>query len=157
LGWGKEDSLALAALASPRDQIAKQVFVADLERTYKTIEALNTAWGTTHVSWDTLLDSRETPDAVKAREDLVAFYTKTAETYFRVISEEGRASLFLFDCLSELAPDWNSDRMLGNFFMLLSPYIQKAGAVAYFALFRNQHSFHAMTPILDNSPVFLFL
>ena len=56
----------------------------------------------------------------------------------RVISEEGRASLFLFDCLSELAPDWNSDRMLGNFFMLTCPYLYDRAAIAYFAIFRNR-------------------
>jgi len=71
----------------------------------------------------------------------------------RVISEEGRASLFLFDCLSELAPDWNSDRMLGNFFMLTCPYLYDRAAVAYFAIFRNYHSFHAVRPISNTTQI----
>ncbi|MBN2451147.1 MAG: pyruvate, phosphate dikinase, partial [Lentisphaeria bacterium] len=71
----------------------------------------------------------------------------------RVISEEGRASLFLFDCLSELAPDWNSDRMLGNFFMLTCPYLYDRAAIAYFAVFRNYHSFHAVRPITNTTQI----
>jgi hypothetical protein len=71
----------------------------------------------------------------------------------RVISEEGRASVFLFDCLSELAPDWNSDRMLGNFFMLTCPYLYDRAAIAYFAIFRNYHSFHAVKPISSTTQI----
>lgn len=75
------------------------------------------------------------------------------EEIHRVISEEGRASLFLFDCLSELAPDWNSDRMLGNFFMLTCPYLYDRAAIAYFAIFRNYHSFHAVKPITGTTQI----
>ncbi len=38
----------------------------------------------------------------------------------------------VFDCLSTLAVDWNSDRMLGNFFMLTCPYILDLESLAYF-------------------------
>ena len=75
--------------------------------------------------------------------------------FHEVIDKTGRDGYYIFDCLSDLAADWFSDRMLGNFFMLVCPYIRDAGAVAYFALLRNRHSFHAMTPIVENSPVFL--
>ena len=75
--------------------------------------------------------------------------------FHEIIDKTGPDGYFIFDCVSDLAVDWYSDRMLGNFFMLVSPYIRNAGAIAYFALFRNRHSFHAMTPILDNAPVFL--
>ena len=37
-GWGDEVSLAEAALASPPEQAAKQVFLKDLETKYQTIE-----------------------------------------------------------------------------------------------------------------------
>jgi len=88
LGWGDEVSLALAALKSPADQPAKKAFVEDLKARYNTIEKLNAAWGTTHASWDALLQSVEPPDKKKAWDDLTAFYTRIAETYFQTIRDE---------------------------------------------------------------------
>jgi len=87
LSWGDDSSLAVAALVSPSGQPAKQAFVADLSARYATIEALNAAWGSQHATWDALLESRQAPDLAKARADLTAFYSKTAETYFRVCRE----------------------------------------------------------------------
>jgi hypothetical protein len=87
LSWGNETSLAEATLASPANQVAKEVFLADLKAKYGDIARLNEAWGTEHVSWNTLLASTTPPDRTRAREDLVAFYRKTAETYFRTIRE----------------------------------------------------------------------
>jgi pyruvate, water dikinase len=73
----------------------------------------------------------------------------------RVIESTGRGGYYIFDCLSELAADWYSDQMLGNFFMLTCPYLFDVEAVAYFALLRNHHSSHATTPIMDTTQVFL--
>ena len=87
IAWGDEVSLALAALASPPDQAAKKVFLDGLKGKHGTIEKLNAAWGTAHASWDALLQHRGAPDKAKARDDLAAFYTKTAEQYFSVIRE----------------------------------------------------------------------
>ncbi|HNQ73886.1 MAG TPA: beta-galactosidase [Verrucomicrobiota bacterium] len=91
MSWGDETSLALAALKSPADQPAKLALLADLKAKYAEIEKLNQVWGTTHDSWDALLATRETPDAYKARADLTAFYSHTAETYFRVVREAIKA------------------------------------------------------------------
>lgn len=88
LAWGDDLSLAVAALISPAKQTAKTVFVTDLKAKYTTIEKLNEAWGTSYASWEALLESTDKPDEDKARSDLEAFYTKTAETYFRTIKEE---------------------------------------------------------------------
>ena len=88
LAWGDEVSLAEAALISPAEQQAKKIFVDDLKAKYTTIDKLNVAWGTKHATWEALLQSRQTPDKNKARADLTAFYTRTAETYFRTIREE---------------------------------------------------------------------
>jgi len=88
LAWGDEGSLSLAALISPADQPAKMVFIEDLKAKYETIDQLNNAWGTNHTTWDALLQSQQEPDKNKAWADLTAFYTKTAETYFRTIREE---------------------------------------------------------------------
>jgi hypothetical protein len=85
--WDAELSLSLATLASPADQPAKKVFVADLKKKYETIEKLNAAWGTSYASWDALMQSTKTlnkPTQKKAKDDLTAFETKTAERYFEV-------------------------------------------------------------------------
>ena len=95
IAWGDEVSLAVAALTSPPDQMAKKVFLDDLKAKYADVAKLNAAWGTRHASWDALLESRKAPDKKKARADLTAFYTKTAETYFRTCRE----------CVKEAAPN----------------------------------------------------
>jgi len=59
---------------------------------------------------------------------------------FQVIEKFGKGAFYVFDCLSELAVDWYSDRMLGNFFMLTCPYLFDFDTVAYFALLRNYHT-----------------
>ena len=87
MSWGNDTSLALAALQSPPEQAAKQVFIADLKAKYADIEKLNQAWGTHHATWDALLQSRQAPDNSKASSDLAAFYTHTAEQYFRTVRE----------------------------------------------------------------------
>ncbi len=73
----------------------------------------------------------------------------------KVINSADRGTLYLFDCLSQLAPDWNSDRMLGNFFMLTCPYLYDRAAVAYFSILRNYHSFHAINPISNTTQIFV--
>ena len=88
IAWGDEVSLAVAALVSPADQPAKKVFVDDLKTKYGTIDKLNETWGTKHLSWQALMQSQEAPDKKKAWSDLTAFYTKTAETYFKTIRDE---------------------------------------------------------------------
>ena len=83
LSWGgNEYELAEATLLSPANQPAKLAFVDDLKRKYTTIDALNTAWGTLHKSWESLLDATKKPDRKKASSDLVAFSNRVAETYF---------------------------------------------------------------------------
>ncbi|MFC1713070.1 beta-agarase [Candidatus Poribacteria bacterium] len=95
IAWGDELSLAVAALLSPPDQPAKRVFIEDLKAKYTTIESLNQVWGTEHASWDALLQNREEPDRKKAYDDLAAFYTKSAEIYFKTCR----------DAVKEVAPN----------------------------------------------------
>jgi len=90
LAWGDETSLAVAALQSPAEQAAKRVFVADLQAKYETIARLNAAWATDHASWDALLAGQTPPDRERAYGDLAAFYSKTAEQYFRVCRDAVR-------------------------------------------------------------------
>jgi len=73
----------------------------------------------------------------------------------QTIERAGRGTLYLFDCLSELAADWYSDQMLGNFFLLTCPYLFDLETVAYFAVFRNYHSSRALQPIFETTQLFL--
>ena len=75
-------------------------------------------------------------------------------TIHSTIERSGRGAYYVFDCLSDLVADWNSDQMLGNFFMLTCPYLYDLETVAYFALLRGHHSFHATAPILDTTQLF---
>ena len=88
LSWGSETSLAVATLTSSPDQPAKLAFIADLKARHGTVEKLNAAWGTKHASWQAMALSRTAPDRRKADADLKAFYTKIAETYFRICRDE---------------------------------------------------------------------
>jgi len=72
-----------------------------------------------------------------------------------VIEEAGPGTYYLFDCLSDLAVDWSSDRMLGNFFMLICPYILHHGSLAYFSLLRNVHSFHTTRPVANTAQILI--
>jgi pyruvate,water dikinase len=72
-----------------------------------------------------------------------------------VISDTGPGAFYIFDCLSKLAADWYSDQMLANFFMLTCPYLYDLETVAYFALYRNYHTTHALEPIQETTQLFL--
>jgi hypothetical protein len=91
MSWGDDSSLAVGTLQSPADQPAKQAFVADLKTKYVRIEQLNQTWGSHYASWDALIQSRQAPDKAKAAPDLGAFYSRTAEEYFRSVRDAIKA------------------------------------------------------------------
>jgi pyruvate, water dikinase len=72
---------------------------------------------------------------------------------FDVIEKFGPGACYIFDCLSELAVDWYSDRMLGNFFMLTCPYLYEYETITYFGLLRNYHSSFATDSIHTTAQV----
>jgi hypothetical protein len=72
---------------------------------------------------------------------------------FDVIEKHGKGACYVFDCLSELAVDWYSDRMLANFFMLTCPYLYDYDTVTYFALLRNHHTALAVNAIHQTAQV----
>jgi len=74
---------------------------------------------------------------------------------FTVIEKNGKEVYYLFDCLSGLAVDWYSDRMLGNFFMLTCPYLYIYDTVTYFVLLRNLHTPLAISAIHNTAQVIL--
>ena len=71
----------------------------------------------------------------------------------RKIKELGKGAYYVFDCLSALSDNCYSDRMIGNFFQLTCPYLSEIEAVAYFALYRYFHSYHAVTPISTTAQI----
>ncbi len=60
--WGRYARFAgvsLQILEAEPTVASKIAFIDDLKAKYSTIEALNQSWGTTHASWDAMLQSRE--------------------------------------------------------------------------------------------------
>jgi hypothetical protein len=84
----------------------------------------------------------------------IGFESFTAEIH-RVIEETGRGAYYLFDSLSDLAADWYSDLMLGNFFMVTCPYLYDLETVTYFALRRDSHSHEAVGSIRSTTQLLL--
>ena len=73
----------------------------------------------------------------------------------RTIEQGGRGGYYVFDCLSDLAADWYSDQMLGNFFRLTCPYLFDVEAIAYFAVLRDRHSDRATGAIGNTTQILL--
>jgi hypothetical protein len=72
-----------------------------------------------------------------------------------VIEKNGLGACYVFDWLSDLAVDWYSDRMLGNFFMIACPFLFDLQTIAYFGLRKNHHSVHAIDGITNTAQVIL--
>ncbi len=71
------------------------------------------------------------------------------------IAEMGEGAFYVFDSLSDLAENYFSDRMIGNFFKLTCPYLRKLKTIAYFALYRQSHSYHAIEPIMQTTQLLI--
>lgn len=72
-----------------------------------------------------------------------------------VIEAAGPETLYIFDCLSELADIWQSDRMLGNFFRLTCPRLFDLDTVTYFGVLRHRHARAGMDLITDTTQYLL--
>ncbi len=89
LHWSAD--LAGIAFASGPEQPAKQALVRLLRQRYRNdLAALNRAWGTAFTGWEQLAAARKLPDPARAAADFDAFYTQTAETYFRTVRDSIR-------------------------------------------------------------------
>jgi len=73
----------------------------------------------------------------------------------QVIEARGPGAFYVFDCLSDLAADWYSDLMLGNFFLVTCPYLYDLETVTYFALLRAHHSVDAVAAIRETTQVLI--
>ncbi|MBK5913843.1 PEP/pyruvate-binding domain-containing protein [Rhodocyclus purpureus] len=72
-----------------------------------------------------------------------------------VIEAAGPETWYVFDCLSELAEAWQSDRMMGNFFRLTCPRLFDLDTVTYFGVYRNKHAPSGMQTIIDTTQFLL--
>ena len=82
-------------------------------------------------------------------------FEKFISGILHTVEVSGEGTCYVFDCLSELAADWYSDRMLGNFFLLVCPQLFRLNTYTYFALLRNAHSAHATDAIEQTAQVLL--
>ena len=91
---------------------------------------------------------------VKDIDPNLGFETFTIEIR-RVIQRERDDAWYLFDCLSDLPAYWFSDLMLGNFFVLICPYILSMKGLAYFALLLNRHSLSVASQIRKTTQILI--
>jgi hypothetical protein len=70
-----------------------------------------------------------------------------------VVEATGPGACYVFDCLSDLAADWYSDLMLGNFFMVTCPFLFQLETVTYFALLRESHAGDAVDAIRSTTQI----
>jgi len=71
----------------------------------------------------------------------------------RAIEEAGPGAFHVFDCLSDLAADWYSDLMLGDFFMVTCPYLYELDTVTYFALLAGHHAAEAVDAVRSTTQI----
>lgn len=76
-------------------------------------------------------------------------------TIHGVIENAGRGTIYVFDCLSQLADAWSSDQALANFFVLTCPRLWDLETVTYFGLYRDRHSTYALEPIRNTTQFML--
>jgi hypothetical protein len=84
------------------------------------------------------------------------FETFTTQIH-TIISQEGRETYYIFDCLSDLLSAWATDLMIGNFFMVTCPYLYELDTITYFTLLRNHHSFQTVARIRGTTQLLLDL
>ena len=72
-----------------------------------------------------------------------------------VIEDEGNGTHYIFDSMTDLQAFWVADWMMGNFFVVTAPEIEKAASIAYFAFTRNNHSFTSVARIRETASILI--
>lgn len=91
LPWGYQDThrnraiLAIMVLKSPASQPARQAFITLLQKQYRSLTVLNTAWGTSFPTWASIGDPGPGATAV-ALSDCRAFVSQFATQYYYAVS-----------------------------------------------------------------------
>lgn len=84
----------------------------------------------------------------------IGFESFSAEV-FRIITDEGEDTFYVFDCLSNLLFEWATDLMVGNFFVIACPYLFERNTIAYFALIRDSHSYQTVARIRETTQLLI--
>ncbi len=84
-----------------------------------------------------------------------AGFEKFISSIHEVVKSARSLGAHVFDCLSDLAVDWSSDRMLSNFFLLTCPYVYDVEGLAYFPLLKNYHSAQAVATIANTTQILM--
>jgi len=92
-----------------------------------------------------------TMHVLNARSGFESFSTEV----HTLITQEGEGAFYVFDCLSDLLSAWATDLMVGNFFVVVCPYLFQLKTVAYFALIRHSHSFRTIARIRETTQVLI--
>ena len=86
--WGHATHLAEMILKSPATQAGKKQFLADMQKKYGSVQALNKVWGTRFASWNAFMENRkEIKTNDSNREDLLAFNRSLVRRYYKNIRE----------------------------------------------------------------------
>ncbi len=86
-----------------------------------------------------------------AHEGFESFTTRV----YRHITEHGRETFYVFDCLSDLLSAWATDQMVGNFFRVTCPYLYRLDTIAYFGVLRSHHSYRTIARIRETTQVMI--
>ncbi len=95
------------------------------------------------------------PDVTIYNLDATCGFETFSTQVHSVVSTEGKDAFYVFDCLSDLLSAWATDLMVGNFFMIICPYLFELGAIGYFAILRNKHSFKTVARIRETTQLLL--
>lgn len=79
--------------------------------------------------------------------DPTAGFDAVVRRVHSVIEGARPGTMFVFDCLSDLAAAWVSDQALANFFVLTCPRLWNLETITYFGFYRDRHSIYATDPI----------
>ncbi|HPU30476.1 MAG TPA: PEP/pyruvate-binding domain-containing protein [Syntrophorhabdaceae bacterium] len=82
------------------------------------------------------------------------FEAFTTQAY-NIVSQEGKDVFYIFDCLSSLLSAWANDLMIGNFFVIMCPYLFEMNTIAYFSILRGHHSFKTIARIRETTQLLI--
>ncbi len=105
---------------------------------------------------EALLDVND-PDLKVYHLDADVGFESFASDIHNIITREGKGVYYVFDCLSDLLFSWATDLMIGNFFVVVCPYLYELDTIAYFGIFRERHSYKTIARIQDTTQLLLDL
>ncbi len=97
------------------------------------------------------------PDVTTYQLDATSGFEAFTTKVHTIITQEGRDTYYIFDCLSDLLSAWATDLMIGNFFMVTCPYLFELDTITYFSILRNHHSFQTIARIRGTTQLLLDL